>query len=95
MKHLILLVIKLYWFAKPKNSKPKCIFKTSCSHYVFETTKKYGFLKGLNAFLFRINNCNGKSEMFINPLTKEINMILSSKTILEEREIAERLIKNL
>lgn len=90
MKLLILLIIRLYWVAKSKNSKPKCIFKKSCSHYVYEITQKEGFLKGLKAFMFRYRNCRGHIKIFKNPISNKTNMLLPSRIIIEEDEIAER-----
>ncbi len=92
MKYSILLVIQLYWFLKPKENKPKCIFKKSCSHYVFETTQKEGFLNGLKAFWFRYKNCRGGFEIFENPINNEIQMLLPSRIIIDRKEIAERLL---
>jgi putative component of membrane protein insertase Oxa1/YidC/SpoIIIJ protein YidD len=92
MKHLILLSIQLYWLSKPKNCKPKCIFKKSCSHYVYEITQQEGFLKGLEAFKFRFENCRNGFELFKNPTNNRTNMLLPSKIIIEENEIAERLL---
>ena len=94
MKYLILLVIRLYWYLKSKDSNPKCIFKKSCSHYVFEITEEQGFLKGLSAFYFRFKNCRHGYEIFKNPVTNEIQMLLPNKVILDNKEIAERLLKN-
>jgi uncharacterized protein len=85
-------MIRLYWFFKPKNSKPKCIFRTSCSHYVYEITQKKGFLKGLKALRFRHQNCRYGFEIFRNPINNNIQMLLPSKIVLESEEIAERLL---
>lgn len=93
MKYIILLVIRLYWCLKPKHSNPKCIFKKSCSHYVFEITKEQGFLKGLSALYFRYKNCRYGYEIFKNPVTNEMQMLLPNKVILNNKEIAERLLK--
>jgi putative component of membrane protein insertase Oxa1/YidC/SpoIIIJ protein YidD len=92
MKLLILLTIRFYWFTKSKNSKPKCIFRKSCSHYVYEITQDQGLLKGLKAFVFRYENCRGYIQIFKNPINNKTNMLLSSRIIIEEDEIAERLL---
>ncbi|NHN26488.1 membrane protein insertion efficiency factor YidD [Flavobacterium jejuense] len=94
MKCLILLMIRLYWFLKPKYRKSICIFRKSCSHYVYEITKEQGFLKGLNAFYFRYKNCRHGYEIFKNPVTNETQMLLPSKVIIDNKEIAERLLRN-
>lgn len=92
MKYLILLVIQLYWKFIPPSKRKKCIFKKSCSNYVFEKTQKEGFISGLKAFRFRYTNCRGNLEIFKNPVTNKIQMILPSQIIIDREEIAERLI---
>jgi putative component of membrane protein insertase Oxa1/YidC/SpoIIIJ protein YidD len=92
MKYLILLVIQLYWKFIPPSKRKKCIFKKSCSNYVFEKTKKEGFISGLKAFLFRYKNCRGNFAIFKNSITNKIQMILPSQIIIDREEISERLI---
>jgi putative component of membrane protein insertase Oxa1/YidC/SpoIIIJ protein YidD len=92
MKYLILLIIRLYWFSKSKYRKPKCIFRKSCSNYVYEITQQQGFLKGLKSFVFRYKNCRGNFEIFKNPINNKTNLLLPSRIIIEENEIAERLL---
>lgn len=92
MKHLILFVIKMYWKLIPPSRRKKCVFKKSCSNYVFDITQKEGFVKGLKAFQFRYKNCRGNIQIFKNPINNKIQMILPSHIIIEQEEIAERLI---
>jgi putative component of membrane protein insertase Oxa1/YidC/SpoIIIJ protein YidD len=91
MKYIILLLIRSYWFLKPKYRKPRCIFKKSCSHYVFEITNEKGFLKGLKALHFRYKNCRYGYEFFKNPVTGDKEIILLNGEIIPSYEIAERL----
>lgn len=92
MKYLILFIIQIYWKLIPTSKRKKCIFKKSCSNYVFEKTQKEGFISGLKAFRFRYKNCRGNFAIFQNPITNKIQMILPSQTIIDKEEIAERLI---
>ena len=92
MKHLILFAIKIYWNIIPPSKRKKCIFKKSCSNYVFEITQKKGFINGLKAFKFRYQNCRGNFLVFQNPIINKIQIILPSQMIIEREEIAERLI---
>lgn len=92
MKHFFLLMIKLYWLLIPKTKRKKCIFRKSCSHYVFEILEQQGFLSGLKAFRFRYNNCRSGFEIFKNPVTSEMQMLLPSNQIIDRDEIAERLL---
>ena len=52
-----MFVIKIYWFFIPANKRKKCIFKQSCSNYVFNETQKKGLIKGIKALIIRIKNC--------------------------------------
>lgn len=92
MKYLILLIIRMYWLIKSKKSKPKCIFKKSCSHYVYEEALRHGFLRGLKAFYFRYKNCRSGFEVFKNPISNDVQILLPSGSIVDSKEIVERLI---
>jgi len=54
---LLLIIIKLYWFFKPKNKNRKCNFRISCSHYVYNAIHERGFMAGIIAFRNRWNRC--------------------------------------
>lgn len=90
MKYLILFVIRVYWKTFPPSKRKKCIFKKSCSNYVFEITQKEGFLNGLKAFQFRYKNCRGNVEIFQNPINNKIQIILPSRIIVDREEMADR-----
>jgi len=94
MKNLILIAIQLYWKLIPAQKRRRCIFRKSCSHYVFDITKQEGFLKGIKAFQFRYQNCRSGFELFKNPMANETQMILPSKVVVGSEEIAERLLTN-
>ncbi|MEN2401503.1 membrane protein insertion efficiency factor YidD [Flavobacterium sp. MC2016-06] len=90
MKYLILLIIQTYWNFIPQSKRKRCIFKTSCSNYVYQITKNEGFIKGIKAFIFRYKNCRGNFEIFENPISKKKQILLPSKLIIDSDEIAER-----
>ncbi|WP_408023355.1 membrane protein insertion efficiency factor YidD [Tenacibaculum sediminilitoris] len=92
MKYLLLLFIKAYWKFKPKNKPARCIFRQSCSHYVFEEIKSKGVLAGIKAFRYRFKNCTYGYELYINPTNKKKHIILKCGDLLEEDKIAKRLL---
>lgn len=92
MKHLILFTIQMYWNFIPESKRKKCIFKKSCSQYVFDATKNEGFIKGLKAFQFRYKNCRGNFAVFTNPVTNKLQIILPSQLVIDKEEIADRFI---
>ncbi|MEC7784800.1 membrane protein insertion efficiency factor YidD [Leeuwenhoekiella palythoae] len=57
MRVFLILLIKFYWVLIPKAKRRRCLFKKSCSHYVFDITKDEGFFEGLKALNFRYKNC--------------------------------------
>lgn len=94
MKYFLMGLIKCYWWIIPKSKRKKCIFRESCSQYVYRITLDNGFLQGLQSFLFRYRNCRYGYEIFKNPVSKEIQLMLPNKEVLCEKEIAERLLKS-
>lgn len=93
MKILILFIIQIYWLLIPKQKRRKCIFKKSCSVYVYEKTRHSGFIEGLKAFWFRYKNCRGDFEIFSHPLNNSIQIILPSKLIVGGEVMADEIIK--
>jgi len=57
VKQLLLIAIKLYWFFIPKGNRRPCLFKETCSQFVYKQTKKLGFFEGIKAFLSRYKKC--------------------------------------
>jgi len=92
MKFLIILLIKFYWRVIPPAKRRKCIFRTSCSRYVYEETINNGFISGLKAFKYRFQNCRSDAYLIENPITKKRQIILPNHQILEEKEISKRFI---
>ncbi len=57
MRVILLGFIKTYWFLVPPKKRNRCLFKKSCSNYVFNISKEQGMLKGVKALLFRWKHC--------------------------------------
>ncbi|GAA3521026.1 hypothetical protein GCM10022393_39200 [Aquimarina addita] len=92
MKIILLLIIKLYWHIIPASKRRRCIFRKSCSNYVYEHTINEGFKAGIRAFNFRYQNCRGTYEVFKNPLINELQVKLPNQQIIDKEEIAKSLI---
>ncbi|MDR6781911.1 putative component of membrane protein insertase Oxa1/YidC/SpoIIIJ protein YidD [Pedobacter africanus] len=93
MRVLFLLTIKIYWKLIPKAKRRPCIFRTSCSHYVYRKTTKEGFFEGLRALRFRFMNCRSGFQVFEDPIESTVSMILPNGQVIPEGEISERFIK--
>lgn len=90
MKRLLLLVIKLYWAMVPARKRRTCIFRTSCSRYVYEVTGKEGLFQGLKALLFRFQNCRAGYHVFEHSADGTKVMLLPGGGMVPENEMAER-----
>jgi len=91
MRFLLLNSIRFYWFLITKEKRRKCIFDKSCSHYVYEETKKKGFLVGIKALNFRIKNCQPGFDVFTDSSSGKKKMILKTGIVIAENQIAEGL----
>lgn len=56
MRYLLLLAIQAYWLI-PTRLHDRCIFRESCSHYVYRVARQRGFLAGLSALMERNSLC--------------------------------------
>lgn len=94
MKWFLLIVIKAYWQFIPPANRRTCLFKNSCSHFVFETTQKHGFTAGINALYYRFKTCRKGFILYTHPHTGMKEMILPNKDIITQEEISDRLLFN-
>ncbi|PRD56785.1 membrane protein insertion efficiency factor YidD [Sphingobacterium gobiense] len=94
MRLILLSAIKLYWFIIPPEKRRKCIFKHSCSKFVFDVTKKDGFTAGKKALVFRLRNCNAHFDIITDYESGLRKMYLKSGLAVNESEIAERLLRS-
>lgn len=86
MKVFLLILIRIYWLFIPKSKRRKCLFKKSCSQYVYDIAKRDGLLLGLKALSFRIKNCN--SQYNIMDIGKEKILITKTHKIFKEKDIS-------
>lgn len=91
MKYVLIFIIKMYWRIIPKSKRRRCLFKKSCSHYVYDITVKQGLFDGINALRFRIKNCN--SEYHIIDVGKEKLLITKTNQTFKEKEISSFLLE--
>lgn len=95
MKWVLLAVIRLYRALKAPARKPKCIFRQSCSHYVYAVTEREGLHRGVLALRFRLRNCRHGFHLFDDPADGTRRMILPGGLLIGEEEIAERFLVGL
>lgn len=92
MKFLFLTIIRLYQAFAPESIRSKCLYKESCSNYVFRITKDIGFKAGINAFIHRIKNC--KPGYYIIEEKGKLLLITINNEVIEEKDIDERIVIN-
>ena len=89
MKWLILIGIRIYWLL-PKKYRRHCLFKESCSHYVYNITFSGGFLNGIKALKQRIKQCRpGYQILFDN---QEIFILLNDGNRISSKDASVRLL---
>lgn len=84
MKYILLFMIRLYWLL-PKSKRRKCLFKESCSRYVFTLTKAGGLEAGFKALKNRLKQCRPGYYIFKTSDNKEW-VRLSDNTVMERSE---------
>jgi len=92
MRFILLSIIQAYWYLIPPRKRRKCLFKKSCSRYVFDVTKEEGLLKGIKSLNYRLKHCrpgyfiiNGKEGMLL---------ISAHNEVFDNNEISERIFKD-
>lgn len=86
IRHILLLSIKCYWFIIPQHKRRKCLFKLSCSNYVYIQTKEEGLKAGLRALNYRVNNCNPHFQII--DLGNEKIVITKKHKVIPEKELS-------
>lgn len=56
MKYLLLLAIRIYWKI-PTRMHNRCIFRETCSHFVYRIASQQGFMAGIKALKLRNGLC--------------------------------------
>lgn len=83
MKWLFVSLIHIYWII-PKKWRRRCIFKHTCSKYVYQTTKEQGFLTGIKALKQRMKQCTPFYGVYIGD-DKEEWIILQDNEVIARR----------
>jgi uncharacterized protein len=92
LKYILLYLIKLYQAFFPKKYRGRCLFKESCSNYVYRKTLEEGLKSGLSSLRFRMKNC--RPNYIITYDKNKILLITKNNIVIEEDEIDKRIIEN-
>lgn len=86
MKYLLLGLIQLYWKLIPIDKRMVCLFRESCSNYIYRITKQNGLIKGLIALRYRTLLC--KPKYLLIKHNESFELKLNDGTILNQDEIS-------
>jgi len=89
MKYLLLLAIRIYWRI-PTKYHDKCIFRESCSRYVYRITRQQGFRAGIRALLERNELC--RPGYMVYKWEGRFYLKTAGGTLVQEEDIAEKLL---
>ena len=94
MKWFLLMSIQLYWFLVPPIKRRQCLFKKSCSHFVFEAAHENGLTAGLRALRYRFKRCHAGSAVYVDPNSGKATMVLVNNDLINHDEISYRVLRN-
>lgn len=95
MKVFIILIIKLYWWIIPASKRKQCLFKESCSKYVYRIAKQQGLLKGINAFKLRYYQCRPNYKVIKNEIHNCYEFHLSNGEVVKGEYISPEVLKGI
>jgi len=88
MRFVFINLIKLYWVLVPEHKRRPCLFRESCSRYVFRAFLTEGVRKGILAFKLRFQQCRPGYLVRRNAKSDAYEMILKDGAIVAEKDIA-------
>jgi uncharacterized protein len=93
VKRLVLLAIRAYWLLWPSRLRRTCLFRESCSRYVYRITNELGIVRGAKAFVQRYRSCRHGYAFTTQEHT--LGILLADGTFLGETDVAEHLMQEL
>jgi putative component of membrane protein insertase Oxa1/YidC/SpoIIIJ protein YidD len=87
MKWIILKCIELYWTFVPDSLKGVCLFRESCSRYVYRTLKDDGMEQVYRAFTYRLHVCRKPFSITRDQLAERTVMHLCNGDCVDEMSI--------
>lgn len=89
---VLLSIIRLYWKCWPSKWRRRCLFRVTCSQYVFNITSEHGLIKGIKALNDRWGKCRGGYR--IEMRNGEIFVRLRDGEIVNESVIADHILES-
>lgn len=76
LSKLCCFCIRQYWKYIPEEKRQVCLYKESCSRYVYRIFQEQGFLKGLQAMKYRFKNCHNNYSF----ITRDNKIYIETRT---------------
>lgn len=91
MRLLLLAAIRIYWWLYPKERRRSCVFRESCSHYVYRITQNGGLFAGVRAFRARVRACRPGYTVTVSGDSVEVRC--ADGSVLHDNEIADSILR--
>lgn len=91
MRFVLTSLIRLYWRFWPKQYRRSCIFRESCSCYVYRIASKDGLFHGIRALFQRYRICR-PGYSFVSKNTS-ISIRLVDGTVVSEDEVSPTIVE--
>ena len=91
MRLLLLLGIRLYWRLWPERLRRPCLFRESCSRYVYRATARAGASAGFAALWERTRRCRGGYS--VETFGDQLVVRLADGSVLSESEASPSLLQ--
>ena len=71
LSYILILIVTLYQKLLSPLLGPNCRYQPTCSHYMIEAIKEWGFIKGLYLGIRRILRCHPWASFGYDPVPKK------------------------
>lgn len=72
MTSAMLAIIRLYWWIVPEHRRRRCLFRETCSVYVYRRTRESGARCGILAAYRRLSACRPGFQVQVRECTFEV-----------------------
>ena len=78
--------IRLYWKFIPEESRRVCLYKESCSRYIYRIFQEEGLIAGIKAVIYRFKNC----KKDYNVISRDNSIFIETRTgsLIDEQNIS-------
>jgi len=87
MRALLLAVVRVYWAVWPRHLNRGCLYRETCSHYIYRVSREAGVLAGCRALLQRYQTC--RAGYAVTTKDGELGLMLRDGSFVPERFVAE------